>query len=750
MTRKLRLRNSAGLWLLVITSAVGVGCSSTSRSRFRVAEGSRSVASIGDRTLSTSVGASGSQVLADLPNPEPYRDPKARISGRVVDSQGRAISGATVRLADGMSKAGRDVQTITDRSGGFTLGNLRPGSSYQLVAEADFGDNTTPLFGRAEADTAEHGVQIRLADGTENAGSPEDTGARSRSPSAKTRSISERRDGNLTTTSPNRVNSEDLDPPADSADLVPDSRSDSSENTDTGQPDNSSSASDSNWRRPGLKSDSLPGSARGTRSDTNEPPAIDTTPDEPLDLDFDPGVGRRRPVSSLREAELNPLPPALPARDRDTKNSGSIRTRPVSQVDTLPRARQVVPAPTEEAAVGGSISSVDPLFVDSEPESEFASAASDNSGSLLAMPSPATMEIAENSALAQAPRRLDLNRASPRTDPPPEANSVDPDPTVTAINPTSSTPGDPVFEPNPGGLSLPDISPASTPTKKDPSANYNPFALVAALRPSGSKVFPESLPENKAIIPPLPEQDGNLKSMDDIFSTPPPVAEAAEVEASEPPKVKKWGDVAGSSKGAAVSLAASGSAMNVSHTDRAGNFLSRRGRSAASTSQPDAPALCQFNAQTGQLIDFQLPDLDGQVVRLRDLDADFILFDFWGTWCKPCTDSIPHLVELQKKYGPSKLKIVGVACEKTTPEKRKVLVADAAQKLGINYPVLLASMDGTCPVQRDFQVQFYPTMVLVDRRGKILFRAEGATERNMYRLDQALAAAQKPMQTARR
>ena len=44
-------------------------------------------------------------------------------------------------------------------------------------------------------------------------------------------------------------------------------------------------------------------------------------------------------------------------------------------------------------------------------------------------------------------------------------------------------------------------------------------------------------------------------------------------------------------------------------------------------------------------------------------------------------------------------------------------------------------MDGPCPLQDAFQVQFYPTMVLVDRHGRILWREQGATDVTIARID---------------
>jgi hypothetical protein len=63
------------------------------------------------------------------------------------------------------------------------------------------------------------------------------------------------------------------------------------------------------------------------------------------------------------------------------------------------------------------------------------------------------------------------------------------------------------------------------------------------------------------------------------------------------------------------------------------------------------------------------------------------------------------------------------------------------QELGINYPVLLSSKEGSCPLQQALQIQFYPTMILLDREGKLLAREQGATEVTMSRMDRAIQTA---------
>jgi len=148
---------------------------------------------------------------------------------------------------------------------------------------------------------------------------------------------------------------------------------------------------------------------------------------------------------------------------------------------------------------------------------------------------------------------------------------------------------------------------------------------------------------------------------------------------------------------------------------------------------------CEFDAGERKLIDLGLPDASGRMVSIRDFDADLILLDFWGTWCAPCRKSIPHLKELQASLGAKKLQVVGIACERTPESERAAKVAEVVKETGINYPVLVTGMDGACPVQEAFSIQFYPTMILLDREGRILLREQGATDATLARMDRFIA-----------
>jgi len=139
-----------------------------------------------------------------------------------------------------------------------------------------------------------------------------------------------------------------------------------------------------------------------------------------------------------------------------------------------------------------------------------------------------------------------------------------------------------------------------------------------------------------------------------------------------------------------------------------------------------------------RIYDVQLPNTEGKLISLKDFDSELILLDFWGTWCAPCKTSIPQLIEFQKRFGANRLQVVGIACERASVGKRVALVAKSQKELAMNYPVMIVGKDDPCPLTDSLQVQFYPTMILLNRKGEVILREQGATEATLGRLERTI------------
>jgi thiol-disulfide isomerase/thioredoxin len=139
-----------------------------------------------------------------------------------------------------------------------------------------------------------------------------------------------------------------------------------------------------------------------------------------------------------------------------------------------------------------------------------------------------------------------------------------------------------------------------------------------------------------------------------------------------------------------------------------------------------------------RLENFALSNLNGDPWEFRrDRRGRLVLLDFWYSTCGPCLHAIPHLSQLQRTYGPFGLEVVGIAYESGTREEQVKNVMAIRGRYGINYVTLLGG-GPTCPVRKQFDVQRFPTTVLVDDKGRILWRAEGLDERSRWELETAI------------
>jgi thiol-disulfide isomerase/thioredoxin len=112
--------------------------------------------------------------------------------------------------------------------------------------------------------------------------------------------------------------------------------------------------------------------------------------------------------------------------------------------------------------------------------------------------------------------------------------------------------------------------------------------------------------------------------------------------------------------------------------------------------------------------DFALKNLaDGKEVRLSSLRGKAVLVNFWATWCEPCKIEMPSLVDMQKKYGPQGLQIVGVAMDDADDKE----ISTFAHKMGVNYMVLR----GTEKVGDLYGgIDRLPMTYYLDRSGKVV------------------------------
>jgi peroxiredoxin len=126
--------------------------------------------------------------------------------------------------------------------------------------------------------------------------------------------------------------------------------------------------------------------------------------------------------------------------------------------------------------------------------------------------------------------------------------------------------------------------------------------------------------------------------------------------------------------------------------------------------------------------DFALTSLDGKTVKLSDFRGKAVLLNFWATWCGPCKIEMPWFVELQKKYGPQGLQVLGIAMDDSGAKE----IGDFARAMNVNYPIVIGKESvgdqyGGIPV--------LPSTFYIDRDGKVIDRVFGLVSRSEIESD---------------
>jgi thiol-disulfide isomerase/thioredoxin len=130
---------------------------------------------------------------------------------------------------------------------------------------------------------------------------------------------------------------------------------------------------------------------------------------------------------------------------------------------------------------------------------------------------------------------------------------------------------------------------------------------------------------------------------------------------------------------------------------------------------------------------------DGSIGKLKDLQGKVVILDFWATYCPPCIEEIPHLKELQKKYGKENLEIIGLH---VGGEDDRPRVPAFVEKLKIDYP--LAVPEGELTRFIFGNKTDIPQTAIFDRQGKLIKKIAGFSPEIKRELDAAVEKAVNP------
>ncbi len=123
-----------------------------------------------------------------------------------------------------------------------------------------------------------------------------------------------------------------------------------------------------------------------------------------------------------------------------------------------------------------------------------------------------------------------------------------------------------------------------------------------------------------------------------------------------------------------------------------------------------------------QASEFELQDMDDEKVKLTDYRGKVVLLNFWATWCPPCIREMPSMERLQQKVDAEGFKVIAVNQMEDADE---VFAFTGQLEIDPTFEILF---DKNSKVSQDYAVRGLPTTYLIDKEGKIRYRAVGGRE----------------------
>jgi mono/diheme cytochrome c family protein/peroxiredoxin len=117
----------------------------------------------------------------------------------------------------------------------------------------------------------------------------------------------------------------------------------------------------------------------------------------------------------------------------------------------------------------------------------------------------------------------------------------------------------------------------------------------------------------------------------------------------------------------------------------------------------------------------KLEAADGKLLSLADFQGKVVLLNFWGVSCDHCLARMPQLAKFQSQFNAEEFAVVNVCADEGD-------AAAAAEMLAKSESGLTTYVDPTGLAVGKYEVSLLPTIWLIDREGRQVFKAQGARD----------------------
>lgn len=130
-----------------------------------------------------------------------------------------------------------------------------------------------------------------------------------------------------------------------------------------------------------------------------------------------------------------------------------------------------------------------------------------------------------------------------------------------------------------------------------------------------------------------------------------------------------------------------------------------------------------------------LKDLEGKSYDLNQVKAPVVMLNFWASWCTPCLEEFPSLVELRSRYSEDQLKIFGINSDE---EDQAEKIEKTVKKYNLNFDIV---PDSESDLLNRFMISAIPVTIIFVK-GEVmevsLGRKDFSSEEFIQKIESAL------------